>query len=66
MRVSSLVPAGEAGRHLGSVQERLRPGFSDEATSWRSGETIGDLSSSPLIEVIVSDWSEDSAVPRWD
>lgn len=32
------VLAGEARCSVGSVQERLRPGISDEATAWRRGE----------------------------
>lgn len=43
MSVLCLGPSGEAGRYLGSVQERVRPGFSDEATSWRSGEPSSQL-----------------------
>lgn len=35
IHVFSPAPPGEAGRSVGSVQERIRPGIPDETSSWR-------------------------------
>lgn len=43
IHVFSPAPPGEAGRSVGSVQERIRPGIPDETSSWRWGEPAPPL-----------------------